>query len=136
MRFNRLARTLSAGVTSTNTNTTLPLYVGPYSARQADFTGEAQNDSFNNVNAGPIAIHVWNTGANSIDFRVIASNDDTLAETLWVDLSLSLTAVGTGAAKMATIAQPGYAFLRVQVKATAGGAQGTAHCVISQRGFE
>lgn len=126
MRFNRTAQ--SAAETSTNSYADLTLFFGPDSTNP--------DTVFTNVNGAPISFHVYNTGASNLDFQVLASNDRTLAVGYWVDVSLSLTAVGTLSGKRGTIAQPGDAFYRVQIKSSAPDTPSTGGVVISQRGFE
>lgn len=133
MRYNRVART-SAGVATVDAYTDVTLYFGSYDEDNASYTNP--NAVWTNVNGAPIYVHAWNTGANNIDVKVLASNDRTLADAYWVDLSLSLTAIATTTGKAATIAQPGMAFLKVQAKSSASSTPGTVNVAISQRGFE
>ena len=86
-------------------------------------------------NGGPLSFHVWNTGANNIDFKVLASNDRTLVDALWVDLALTLTAVAASTGKTASIASPAHAYYKAQTKASVAAAQGAANVAVNQNGM-
>jgi len=60
-------------------------------------------------------------GANSIDWKVLASNDDTIYVEAQAEATLAPAAIGT----YTSTAAP-YRYYKVQVKATVGGAQGDA----------
>lgn len=66
-----------------------------------------------------------NTGAQSIDARVLGSNDLTLADADW-EIVVVAAAIASGAMKQIHIAASDYLFYKFQHKATVGGQQGAS----------
>lgn len=126
----RTRESLAAGQATTSAYVDLPLV---YKADGSNATEVI----FYNQAFTPLSFHVWNTGANAIDFKVLASNDRALADTLWVDQALTgFTNVGAAAAAAVSIAQPGFAFYKIQVQDHAGGSHGTAHAALAKQASE
>lgn len=83
---------------------------------------------FNHVapDAGsPLSINWKNTGANSIDSRVLGSNDLTAADADW-EIVVVAAAIAAGAMRQIHIATADYMFYKLQHKATVGAAQGAS----------
>ena len=126
----RSRETPSAGQATTNAYVDVPLVY------KADGSGAAEAIFPNNTLA-PLSFHVWNDGANAIDFKVLASNDRSLADALWVDQALTgFTNVAANAAVAVSIAQPGFAFYKVQTQDHVGNSHGTAHVALAKQGTE
>lgn len=125
----RTRATVAAGQATTSAYVDLPLiWQGPSGAAKPII----ENQAFT-----PLGFHVWNTGANAIDFKVLGSNDSTLADSLWVDQALTgFTNVGAGAGVTVTIAQPGLAFYKIQVQDHVGASHGTANAAVAKMASE
>jgi len=78
------------------------------------------------VTTGPISANIKNTGANSIDVRVLGSNDPNAAVGDWA-VVLAEAAIAAAASLHYEEAIAYYAFYRFQQKATVGASQGAAH---------
>lgn len=124
----RTRTSVAAGQVTTDTATDVSLIY--------DAASGANEVVFPNQCFTPLSFHVWNSGANNIDAKVLGSNTRDLADSFWVDQSLSLTAVGAGSAKTASIAQPGLAFYKVQVASSATSTPGTAHVTLAKMASE
>ena len=124
----RTRESAAAGQATTVSYVDLPLIYQSSGASQPI----VENQSFT-----PLGFHVWNTGANAIDFKVLGSNDSTLADSLWVDQALTgFTNVGAAAAVTAVIAQPGLAFYKIQVQDHVGASHGTANAAVAKMASE
>jgi len=77
--------------------------------------------------SGPLSLNWKNTGANSIDSRVLGSNDPTEPGTDadW-DIVAASAAIVAGASRHITINPGVYQFYKFQHKATGAGAQGAS----------
>lgn len=130
MADSRTWETKPAGQVTTSAYVDVPLVI------KADGSNAAEV-IFPNDTYAALAVHVWNSGANAIDFKVLASNDRTLADSLWVDQALTgFTNVAASAAVLVTIASPGARFYKVQTQDHVGGAHGTANVAFNKTGTE
>lgn len=75
--------------------------------------------------SGPIAVNWKNTGANSIDSRILGSNDKALPDADW-QVALASAAIAAGASRHAELNPAFYQFYKFQHKATGAGAQGAS----------
>lgn len=73
--------------------------------------------------SGPIALNWKNTGANSIDTRVLGSNDKDLVDGDW-SVAVASAAIAAGASRHVEINPAFYQFYKFQHKATGAGSQG------------
>ena len=122
----RVWETPAAGQASTASATDLTLSFG-----------SGTETIFPNQCFTPLSFHVWNTGANAIDFAVLASNDRTLAIAFWVDQLLTgFTNVAASAAVAVSIPQPGFAFYRITVVDHVGASHGTGNAAIAKMASE
>lgn len=82
------------------------------------------------ITSGPLSFHLQNTGANSITYTVIASNDLTFADAKWIQV-VAPAAIAAAGVDSQFLDTGRFLFYKVQVKATVGGSQGTlvAACV-------
>ena len=127
----RSRETPSAGQATTNAYVDVPLLI------KSDGSNATEVIFSNTSTFAPLSFHVWNDGANAIDFKVLASNDRSLADSLWVDQALTgFTNVAANAAVAVSIAQPGFAFYKVQTQDHVGGSHGTAHVALAKQGTE
>lgn len=74
---------------------------------------------------GQLSANWKNTGANSIDSRVLGSNDLTLADADWKIVVVS-AAIASGAVIHVEISPTQYLFYKFQQKATGAGSQGAS----------
>lgn len=84
---------------------------------------------------GSIAFQCWNSGANTINGTVYASNDADEATALWIDRSgtaLDALAAASASAKAYVETAPGFSFYKLTVQNAAG--VGTIHVRITQQG--
>ena len=92
--------------------------------------------------SGPISLAWKNTGANSIQSRVLGSNDARTKEITgqtqaqydadW-EVVAADAAIAAGASRFVTVNPAVYQFYRFQHKATAGGSQGASQLVGCQK---
>jgi hypothetical protein len=75
--------------------------------------------------SGPISVNWKNTGANSIDTRVLGTNDPNAADAD-CDVVLASAALAAGIVRHAQINPAYYAYYRFQHRATVGGSQGAS----------
>lgn len=88
---------------------------------------------FRVTGGGPIGVAVYNSGANSIDVVLRAGFIDSGGTFRAVAITTTeLTGIATTTTKATQLLACGYLYLDAQVKATAGGSQGTANIVINQ----
>ena len=73
--------------------------------------------------SGPISVNWKNTGANSIDTRILGTNDLNAADAD-CEIVVASAAIAAGAMRHAQVNPAYYAYYRFQQKATAGGSQG------------
>jgi hypothetical protein len=73
--------------------------------------------------SGPVSANWKNTGSNSIDVRVLGSNDRDLADADW-DIVVASAAITAGASRHVLVNPGSYQFYKFQHKATVGGSQG------------
>lgn len=96
-------------------------------------SGSGNNTSFRVTGGGPVGVMVYNSGANSIDCVLRAQFIDSGGTFRSVAITTTeLTGIATTTAKAYQLQACGYLWLDVQVKATAGGSQGTAVVLINQ----
>jgi hypothetical protein len=75
--------------------------------------------------SGPISLNWKNTGANSIQSRVLGSNDVALADADW-EVVAADAAIAAAASRHITINPAVYQFYKFQHKATGAGSQGAS----------
>ncbi len=75
--------------------------------------------------SGPISANWKNTGANSIDTRVLGTNDKDATDAD-CDIVIAAGAIGVNGLRHVSINPALYAYYRFQQKATAGGSQGAS----------
>lgn len=75
--------------------------------------------------SGPLSLNWKNTGANSIDSKVLGSNDRTLAAADWAEVAAP-AAIAAGASRHIALDIAHYHFYRLQHKATGAGSQGAS----------
>lgn len=86
---------------------------------------KAELDQFTPPTSGPISVNWKNTGANSIDSRILGTNDrDALDADC--DIVVASAAIAPGAMRHVQVNPAYYAFYRFQQRATAGGSQGAS----------
>ena len=74
--------------------------------------------------SGPLSLNWKNTdGANSIDTKVLGSNDKDLADADWAEVAAEAS-IAAGASRHITLDICHYQFYKFQHKATVGGSQG------------
>jgi len=78
-----------------------------------------------NPGFGPASLIIANTGLNSITRQVLGANRADIPEAEWVVVTAG-TAIAAGTSNAVAYGNIYQAFLRVQVRATAGGSQGAA----------
>lgn len=124
------AQTPAAGTTTTGaTEIDVPLVTGPQG--QVDSTLPAY--VFRNLAGAPISFQAWNTGANTINCTVYATNDSDLTAALWIDRSTTaLDTIAASAASSKVYVESPAAFTYYKVMAGNAGGVGTAQVRIQQ----
>jgi hypothetical protein len=83
----------------------------------------AELDQFTPPTSGPISVNWKNTGANSIDSRILGTNDRDAVDAD-CEVVVASAAIAAGAMRHAQINPAYYAYYRFQQKATVGASQG------------
>lgn len=74
--------------------------------------------------SGPVSFHLVNTGANSLDYRVLGSNDPSLADNLW-SIEIATAPLSSNAAQGEYLDIGRFLFYKLQVKDTTPSSTGT-----------
>ena len=85
----------------------------------------AELDQFTPPTSGPISVNWKNTGANSINSRVLGTNDKDAVDAD-CEIVIASAAIVAGAMRHVQVNPAYYAFYRFQQQATAGGSQGAS----------
>lgn len=120
----------SASGTQVSTDSYTSITLTPPSGIDSATSGPT---TFRVTGGGPVGVMVYNSGANSIDCVLRAGFLDTAGTLRAVAITTTeLTGIAASTAKAYQLTAVGYLYLDVQVKATAGGSQGTANLLINQ----
>jgi hypothetical protein len=86
------------------------------------------------ITSGPLSFHFQNTGANSITYQILGSNDLSFADAKWI-VVVNPTALGAGNAVAEFVDTGRFIFYKVQIKATGAGSQGTLVAAVAAKRF-